>query len=172
MTVRASWLVGALLACVTVGSAAADDGAGTLADCAARHLPGDPAAAEAACIGRISGPCLSGEAAPTTLGMIDCLGAESAAWVALMTRDRPGLMAAARRMDAANDVAALNLPSFAEAEREAQRRWRAWREAECAARRAAWGAGSHGRVVAAECWLRLTAERALALRSRLMEMPR
>ena len=43
--------------------------------------------------------------------------------------------------------------------------------AECAARRAAWGGGSHGRVVAAECWLALTGGRTLELRGAMMELP-
>lgn len=166
---RAAALLAALLAAPLPG-VAGEDAAANLAACAAVHLPDDPRAAAAACIGRVSGPCIRGPEGQTTLGMIDCLAAETTGWDRLLNHDWPKLMRAARAMDAANRVGEIDLPSFAERQRAAQRRWLAWRDAECTALRAAWGSGSHGRVVGAECWQRLTAERTLALRARLIDL--
>jgi len=170
MTGRGAALLVILLALAGPG-AAAERRSAVLADCAAAYLPAEPDAAGRACIGSVSGPCLRGPQGQTTLGMVDCLAAESEGWDRLLNRDWPKLMRAARAMDRANRVEALGLPDFAAAQRAAQRAWLAWRETECAARRAAWGGGSHGRVVAADCWLRLTARRTLSLRARLMELP-
>jgi len=163
----------ALAAAPALAQPAADPAeVAALEACAAEHLPHDLAAAEAACIGLTSGACTKEGEGWTTLGMIDCLSAEARAWDVLLNDDWPKLMRAARALDAANAVQGMDLPSYAEEQRAAQRKWLAWRDAECAALRAAWGTGSHGRVVAAECWLRLTARRTLGLRRRLMDMPR
>ncbi len=141
-----------------------------LSDCAAAHLPDLPAA-ERACVGIVSEPCMARPEGQTTLGMNACLAAESLAWDVLLNADWPKLLEGLRRLDAANEVAAMELPSAAALLRRAQRAWLAWREAECAQRRAEWGSGTLGSNIASACWLEMTARRTLGLRARLAELP-
>ncbi len=142
----------------------------TLEACAAAHLPSLPQA-EKACLGRLATPCMEIPENHTTIGMIDCLHTEHAAWDALLNADWPLLKAQAEEMDAANAVPGLELTSAAQALLAAQRAWLAWREAECTHLAAEWGAGTHGRVVLADCYMTLTGRRALQFRARLADWP-
>lgn len=171
MTLAAALAVGAAHGQARTGQ----DGPGpevvaALETCVAGQLPATDEA-ERACIGLTATPCMETPEGGSTLGIVGCLMAETAAWDVLLNRDWPGLMARARATDESYKDWQPALPSAAEALRRAQRAWLAWREAECAALATEWGGGSHARVIHADCWLSLTAERTIALRARLREEP-
>lgn len=158
------------------GQRAAD--ASLLAACVAEVAP-EPTglseevrAVEAACIGRVSEPCMAAEdGGYSTLGMSLCAQRETDAWDVLLNDDWPGLMARARAVDTDNEGWPQELPSAAEALRAAQRAWLAWRKAECRSAYADWGAGSMRHIAGTGCMLRLTAERTIAFRLRLRAEP-
>ena len=139
------------------GAAAAQD-TGAVLTCLRDAARGE------ACIGHVSKACMAARAdGETTLGMVDCIGAETAAWDGLLNvvyRDR---MAEAKAADASGDVLAPDLTRSATL-RAAQRAWIAFRDAECLMRRAQYGSGSLGQVAGANCLLDETAFRVLALR--------
>ena len=143
-----------------------------LAACADRHLP-DLAAAEAACVGLLSRPCTERPEGGTTLGMVDCMQAESAAWDVLLNRAWPVLRGEAKASDAhyAETWQGQPPPSWADALLTAQRAWLAFRDAECAERHASWGSGSMRSIAAADCRLSMTAARTLEFRARAEAQP-
>jgi uncharacterized protein YecT (DUF1311 family) len=121
--------------------------------------------ARAACVGKVSGACMTGEeGGETTLGMSMCMAAETELWDGVLNAEYRETMDFAKAMDA--DEAQL-FPEFAgraEALREAQRAWVAFRDAECRLAYAQWGSGSMRHIAGSECMMRMTAERALELR--------
>lgn len=90
----------------------------------------------------------------TTLGISQCLQAETAVWDALLNEQYQARMAALANLDA-------GLPDQL---RTAQRAWIAFRDADCGLAYAIWLDGSMRTVAAASCHLKKTAERALELR--------
>ncbi len=127
---------------------------------------GDGAAREA-CIGVMSDACFSREPdGESTLGMSQCLYAESEVWDELLNAEYRRTMAWAGKMD--RDEAAY-FPEYAvraDRLRAAQRAWIAFRDAECGLDYAIWGSGSMRNIAGADCIMRQTAERVIALRSK------
>lgn len=172
-TLRAFRSLAAVLALVipqAVGAADAPDPAdvAALEACVADRLP-SVRDAQAECVGMNANLCMAEPDGGTTLGMAGCLRDETDAWDVLLNRDWPELMARARASDADYAEMGANVPSAEKTLRTAQRSWLAWREAECMALAAEWGDGSHRHIAWADCWLRLTGERTIALRARLQD---
>ncbi|MEO0622337.1 MAG: lysozyme inhibitor LprI family protein [Pseudomonadota bacterium] len=163
-------LVSMLASAATAEEPPAPADVAALETCMAEQLPATDRA-EAACIRRLAEPCMGTAEGGTTLGTVDCLFAESAAWDVILNADWPELMARARSTDGSYAGVDPPPPSAAKTLRTAQRAWLAWREAECAARAAEWGNGSLRHVIYADCWLALTAKRTIALHARLREEP-
>lgn len=135
----------------------------------AQELAVDPATVEAcfagaafeetepACIGAAAGACQARPGGATTIGIVECVAAETAAWDAILNRE----YRAAR--------AALDGPGGAgidtgQALLEAQRAWIAFRDAECALTYALLQDGTIRSPAAAYCALEFTASRAIELR--------
>ena len=125
------------------------------------------AAAAAACIGRISEPCVARPEAATTVGIAACLAREHAAWDALLNAFWPPLIAEAREVDEANSPTPEGVERAAPSLRAAQRAWLAFRDAECAHAAARSGGGSIRVIEAAECLRTLTARRVIDFHERL-----
>lgn len=120
----------------------------------------------AACIGATQDACQAAD--PTTAGTVACLDAEAAAWDAALNAAWGPARAAAKETDARRAAEGQGgLPKAWDALLAAQRAWLAFRDAECASLYADWADGTIRGPVAADCRMRLTAERALALRARL-----
>ena len=88
------------------------------------------------------------DAGATTYGMVQCFGAETSAWRALLDD------ALARAMTNAERATLLA---------HAQEAWTAWRDAECGYQASLYAGGSLARVLAASCINDLTASRAIGL---------
>ena len=120
------------------------------------------------CIGAATERCI--DATPngsTTVGMATCAAAETAIWDEFLNTTYQDLRAQMREMDAdeyAGDV------SRADALRDAQRAWIAFRDAECNFEWAMFQEGTMRTLIASGCMQNLTARRALELRVH-MEMP-
>lgn len=106
------------------------------------------------CIGSASSPCLAEEANMTTVGQVMCVARETAIWDEYLNRDYAALR---ERLDA---------PVFAGL-RDAQRKWIAFRDANCALPHAIYEGGSMARPIAAWCLLDMTGRRANELASLL-----
>lgn len=108
------------------------------------------------CAGRAARACMEGEGGQTTLGMNQCLAAERDLWDARL-----------------NDAYRLGMdrvtPVRAEALREMQRRWIAFRDAACNYEAARYDGGSLAGTVRLQCQMELTADQALRLDASLAE---
>jgi len=139
-------LAAAALAGCASAAMAEEAGVAPLEACIA--AAGESPLALEACRGVILDPCIKTEGGETTYGMVQCYGAESAAWAVQMN-------------------AALERARADEARRAwlepAQQAWSAWRDAECAYRASRFLGGSMARVLAAACIADLTATRAIDL---------
>ncbi len=118
----------------------------------------------AGCVGRVSEPCQAEAGGATTLGITGCEQREAAAWDVLLNEEYRATRAWAEAADRAEAEYAPEFAVMAEALRDAQRAWIAYRDAECALDYARWGSGSMRHVAAAGCVLDMTAARAVELR--------
>lgn len=106
------------------------------------------------CVGDAARACQALPGGDTTLGITECLMAETRVWEEVM-------LAEYERQ--AGELAAL--PGELSAQLAAtQTAWRSYRDAECGLRYALWIDGSIRTIVAADCHLRKTAARAQELR--------
>tara|TARA_R110000787_G_scaffold242260_2_gene348380 strand:- start:473 stop:955 length:483 start_codon:yes stop_codon:yes gene_type:complete len=132
----------------------------------------DPAVVESCFVGATAGettPSCIGQAAnecqmrgyTTTLGITQCIQAETQEWDVLLNREYK-----ATRADFANRDNALSANSLDLTDQllKAQRAWIAFRDAECALAYARWQDGSIRSVVHANCMMVMTASRAIELR--------
>ena len=115
------------------------------------------------CIGVTVSECVAQPGGDTTVGMVDCIAAETAAWDAILNEEYGATMEDFRQRDATGDIAAPDM-TRAGTLRNAQRAWMAFRDAECRAQYAIWGGGTLRQVVGANCVFTETAERAIELR--------
>jgi len=151
-----------LLACLAAagpgaGDAAKGDGAAT--DGAAR-----------ACIGLAAEACMAAtEGGWSTIGMVGCVSAEHDWWDADLNTTYRDLRARERQGDAdwPQTPGILPRPSGADALRDMQRAWIAWRDATCLYEELDWWGGTGAALIGASCRLQLTAEQALRLRGYL-----
>ncbi|SDZ75009.1 lysozyme inhibitor LprI family protein [Rubrimonas cliftonensis] len=125
------------------------EGAAALEACMTDEEHGDT------CVGLISDPCFEAPGGWTTQGMVECFGAETAAWDALLNAYWP-------RVTEHESHAAEALLS-------AQRAWIAWRDADCLFHRLRHQGGTMGRVASAACVRDHTAQRVLDFRFWLMD---
>lgn len=151
-------LVIPFLACLSA-PASADDGTPTDADRRAIARCLDKVAQQQAdgetaerndCIGTVSAPCLDKPENYTTVGQIDCASREASVWDEMLNKNYAELKKA------------LDGKAFA-AVREAQRKWIAFRDADCAVPQTMFEGGSIAGPISADCDLQLTARRANAL---------
>lgn len=115
------------------------------------------------CIGLTVGACTQRPGGETTVGMVDCINAETEVWDAILNEEYGTTMSLLREEDETGDLAAPGMTREG-ALREAQRAWIAFRDAECRAQYARWGGGTLRQVVGANCVMSETAERAIELR--------
>ena len=106
------------------------------------------------CLGRASDRCQDAPGGATTPGIAACIAAETAVWDAILNEEYRATRAALASGD----------PALPDALRDAQRLWIAYRDAECALAHARWADGTVRGIVAANCLLVFTAERAAELR--------
>lgn len=114
-----------------------------------------------ACLGQASTACQDLPGGQTTIGISECIQAETAEWDAILNEE----YVATQELNAMADAEGLSrMMDRTEALRAAQRAWIAFRDADCAARYAMWQDGSIRTVVGANCHLTMTAQRAIELR--------
>ncbi len=111
------------------------------------------------CIGQAANACQSASAdGSTTLGIVDCIRAETAIWDGLLNDVYQRVRDDMRVEDSAGGVI-----NRADALRDAQRAWIAFRDADCALAYAQWQDGSIRSIVGANCHMTMTAQRTLEL---------
>ena len=161
----------ALALLLVASGAAAQDAAGDAAEIEACLGAADDRAAARGCVGRVADRCMS--ASPdgaTTLGMAECLSAETAAWDRILNADWKRARAAARAHEASGEAEAAGATPGTEAALiAAQRAWIAFRDAECGLRYAMWIGGTFRVIAAGTCLRDMTAERVLDIREYLEE---
>ena len=106
-----------------------------------------------ACIGAASQRCQQEPGGDTTLGIVECVMGEHAAWDAALNREYKAARAAFQGDPAADSLLA------------AQRAWIAWRDAECGFQYDRYGGGSMRSIAAANCRMSMTAMRTLDLKA-------
>lgn len=107
------------------------------------------------CIGGAAAACAAARG-ETTLAIAECLGAETAAWDAILNREYAALRDDFRARDGSG--------ALTRQLRDAQRAWIAFRDADCGLAYAIWAGGSLRVVAAGNCQLDKTARRAIELR--------
>lgn len=113
------------------------------------------------CLGQASGKCQEQPGGSTTLGITDCILAETREWDAILNEQYQATQAVNAEADAAGYS---SLTDRTDALLNAQRAWIAFRDADCSARYAMWQDGTIRTIVGANCHLTMTAQRALELR--------
>lgn len=115
------------------------------------------------CIGKASSRCMETPDGSTTVGMVSCTWQELDQWDAMLHDSYGALIAQSAKADA--ELAALGSAASPSEPglRDAQRKWLAWRDAECRFAALQFQGGTGGGPAANGCAMRLTAERALAL---------
>ena len=89
------------------------------------------------CLGVLAGSCMQAPDGQTTVGMMFCVSDETDAWDVLLNREYQA----------------------------AQRAWLKFHEANCAAAYGIYGSGTMRQTAGANCYLNMTAERTLELRT-------
>ncbi len=130
----------------------------TVRACFAEALPGDVAPD---CLGAASNVCQQAPGGSTTIGITDCIVAETAVWDVLLNELYAARRGEFERADALEERSAVDRT---DALRDAQRAWIAFRDANCLLAFARWQVGSIRHVVGANCHLTMTAQRAIELR--------
>ncbi|MBV0892283.1 DUF1311 domain-containing protein [Paracoccus sp. Z118] len=113
------------------------------------------------CVGNQADICMSLPDGQTTMGMIDCLAAETGWWDVQLNE----IYAAQRQGRAAlqDDIGSDQMPPPLDSLVEMERAWIGWRDKWCTFEASAYAGGSLARVVAARCLLDETARHALRL---------
>ena len=118
------------------------------------------------CVGAGAEICMETEPnGMSTHGMVHCMVAERNAWDDLLNAEYGTARAFAARLDARDKEWAPDYAVRVDQLRDAQRAWIPFRDANCAMEAGAWGEGTFAQVLMAECHMRMTADRALDLRS-------
>lgn len=136
--------------------------AGMLAACLGRA--GDDTARHG-CIGKSSDACMAAPGGASTVGIGQCLGAETADWDALLNTSYTQAMARAKTFDAALNKGEGEITETAPLLKQAQRNWIAFRDASCTYQAARYQGGTMSGTTYASCVLGLTADQALRLRA-------
>ncbi|MCY4050997.1 MAG: lysozyme inhibitor LprI family protein [Gammaproteobacteria bacterium] len=106
------------------------------------------------CTNRMSGPCIDIEGGGSDVRMRDCILAETMVWEKYLNLEYEKTMAALKEWPGEYDQALL----------EAQRAWTAFRHADCRLVDPIGHLGTYQRLLVAECYQTMTAERTLELR--------
>lgn len=109
----------------------------------------------ATCLGAASNICQGLPGGSTTIGISECIQAETQVWDQILNDE---YQVARAHLASLNEGLSVSL-------RDAQRAWIAFRDAECELTYARWQGGSIRSIAYANCVLVMTAERALQLRS-------
>lgn len=116
------------------------------------------------CIGESAAQCMADTPGGySTVGMAGCLDREWQFWDEKLNAAYKARRAEARAADAERDDPGSMVPSQADALRDMQRAWIAWRDATCDYERALWGGGTGGGPASVSCHMTLTARQALYL---------
>ncbi|MDU8910534.1 lysozyme inhibitor LprI family protein [Aestuariicoccus sp. MJ-SS9] len=116
------------------------------------------------CVGASADACMQSNAGGyTTVGMGYCLEQEWQAWDGLLNLHYGEVRAAARAVDAEMRELGSSAPSQADALRDMQRAWIAFRDAKCDYERSLWGGGTGGGPATLSCLMQETARQALYL---------
>ncbi len=102
-------------------------------------------------------------AGSTTVGMIYCLGEELDWWDARLNAAYQERLAQSRDADAGMADIGATAPSQADALRDMQRAWIAYRDASCYYERSRWGGGTGGGPAISACLMHQTGQQALYL---------
>lgn len=114
------------------------------------------------CLGAASNACQGQAGGSTTIGISECIMAETAVWDELLNEAYGDLRAEfGAQEDVPGEASGADLKI---ALRDAQRAWIAFRDADCGLAYSMWLGGSIRTIVSANCQLTHTASRALALR--------
>lgn len=115
------------------------------------------------CVGRSAQACMMRPGGDTTIGMIDCLGAEAAYWDTRMTAAHVALMAESARADAEIAQMGSSAASRADALQDMQQAWTAYRDATCFHEQTLWQGGSGAGPATMACHMHETGRHALKL---------
>ena len=113
------------------------------------------------CLGEASGQCQEQPGGSTTIGIAECIQAETAMWDVILNEEYKWTQMANQTAD---EEGLSQVMDRSDALRDAQRAWSAFRVADCAARYAMWQDGTIRTIVSANCHLTMTAQRAIELR--------
>ncbi len=113
------------------------------------------------CLGQASGQCQDQPGGSTTIGITECILAETAEWDAILNEE---YRATQQANEAADTGGQSSVMDRSDALRDAQRAWIAFRDADCGARYAMWQDGTIRTIVGANCQMTMTAQRAIDLR--------
>lgn len=115
------------------------------------------------CVGRSAQTCMSRPGGDTTIGMIDCLKGEGDYWDTRLNAAYNKKLSAARKEDASMTSIRATVASLADALRNMQRSWIAYRDAACLYEQAQWMGGTGGGPATMTCHMHETARQALKL---------
>ena len=122
----------------------------------------------ASCIGHAADACMTeNPQGETTMGMGFCLSQEWEWWDARLNAAYRALMDRHRAGDAQVKAEGLEVAPVADALRDMQRAWIAYRDAACDYERAQWAGGTGGGPATAACLMHHTGVRALELEGRI-----
>ncbi|WP_420584451.1 lysozyme inhibitor LprI family protein [Ruegeria sp.] len=107
-----------------------------------------------ACVGKAAGACQTAPGNDTTIGMAQCIQAETQVWDTFLNEQYQ------LRISELSEQS----PGLSDQLRNAQRAWISFRDAECALTYSIWSGGTIRTIIAANCMLTETAERAVELR--------
>ncbi|MCR9107587.1 lysozyme inhibitor LprI family protein [Marivita sp. XM-24bin2] len=113
------------------------------------------------CLGEASGQCQELPGGSTTIGIAECIQAETAMWDVILNEEYKWTQMA---NETADEKGLSQVMDRSDALRDAQRAWIAFRDADCTARYAMWQDGTIRTIVGANCHLTMTAQRAIELR--------
>lgn len=120
-----------------------------------------------ACVGTSANICINSEGGYSTVGMGYCFAREAEYWDARLNDVYRELRASEEADDAEIAEMGMNVPKKAEALRNMQRAWMAYRDAVCAYEYSQWGGGTGGGPANAACLMEETARQTLTLEERL-----
>ena len=123
-------------------------------------VEGDP---RRACIGQAATACMQDEGGHTTVGMVECLGRETAQWDKLLNDRYARALSAFQANDAELKTLGSAAPPAAPVLQQAQRHWIAYRDKSCEFEALRYQGGTAGGPASAGCMLDLTAGQALRL---------
>lgn len=115
------------------------------------------------CIGRSAQDCMITPGGDTTVGMMECLGAELTYWDARLNAAYADRLATAQEQDAELQDLGSAAERIEGQLRAMQRAWIAFRDASCHYERAQWMGGTGGGPASVACHMNETARQALKL---------